>query len=226
MNWLRVLSLKTLSSLSRERTIVVICVNARNYFKVVNLLKEHDVKFKTSTRELLDSIPDVIITDTNFENLNQCQVLSVRKKVIKSPILLLEICRVILGKKQLDQIILGIDPGKETGIVLLSDGVLVLKRVVHDITQAVSLIREIIELAKFRELIVKIGISPSYQGIVHQLLKSLPKSEKMEVKLIDESRVSKLFKLYSKVLKDKNDNIVAAYAICLAKNCVGSERKT
>lgn len=223
MNWLRILSLKTLSSLSEERIIIVICIDARNYFKIANVLKEHDVKFKTLTKKSLNLIPDVIITDTILKNFDQRRVVLIREDIVKSPVLLLEICRVILSKEQLDQVMLGVDPGKETGIVLLSDGILVLKEVIHDITQVASMAREIIKLAKFREFIVKIGVSPSHRDVLSQLLKLLPKDKKMKVKLVNESRVSKLFKLYSKVLKDKNDNIIAAYAICLARNCNISE---
>ena len=221
MSWLGALSLRTLSSLSKERIIVVMCNDVRNYFKVVTTLKKHNISFILSTIETrLNFTPDVIITDIELKNFERYRVIKLEEKPVKSSVLLLEVCRAILGKKQLDQIILGVDPGKETGVVMLADGVVVLKRVAYNVASIISMVKEIIELANFQELMIKIGTSPSHRDIVRVLLKLIPKSEKVRIGLVDESRVSKLFRLYSKVIEDKNDNIISAYAICLARNYV------
>lgn len=213
------MSLKTLSSLSKERIIVVVCIDTRNYFRVTNVLKSHGIKFTSLTEDKLSPMLDVVISDLELKEFKRSRIVTLKRELMESPILLLEVCRAILDKERLDQVILGIDLGKETGIVLVSDGILVLTKVVHEIVQVVSMIEEIVKLINFREFIIKIGRSPNTQNMLYRLLKLLPKDERIKVKLVDESRVSELFKLYSKILKEKNDNIVAAYAICLTRDC-------
>ncbi|GEM_PF-4135799 len=202
--------MRSIRRLSAERTIVVACSDARMYYEVVRELKRHGIRFAIAREPRARLIADALITDSPPEG-SGLEVVDVRRVRPGVP-LLLDVCRALLGESILNEVVLGVDPGEEMGVVLVADGVLVLGFSTRDPSRLTEIARDVVEYGGYREFAAKVGSSPGCASVVAALTEAgCPR-----VRLVDESRVSGLARLYSRVLNLKDENVAAAYAICLA----------
>ncbi|RLE77469.1 MAG: hypothetical protein DRJ56_02295 [Thermoprotei archaeon] len=202
--------MRSIKRLSAERAIVVACGDARVYYEVVRELKRHSIRFAVAREPRAKLVADALITDSPPKG-SGLEVVDVRRVRPGVP-LLLDVCRALLGESILNEVVLGVDPGEEMGVVLVADGVLVLGFSTRDPSRLAEVARGVVEYGRYREFVAKVGSSPGCASVVAALTKAgCPR-----VRLVDESRVSGLARLYSRVLGLRDENVAAAYAICLA----------
>lgn len=213
--------MKFLNEVIKDCRILIDVANYRNYYRILVLMKKYNLL--TSIKLVTNSklYYDVLITDKNIS----CKD---RRTIILHDIrndlhFLLELCRAILNSDKLKEIIIGIDPGVETGVLMMTDGIIFFKKVYKSHEDVCQSIRDILWYDKVTKYSIKVGSAESCYGLVAKIigiigeLMKKRKKLKISIELVDEYEVSKLTSLYSKLLNVKDRNILSAYAICIGR---------
>ncbi|MEM4483689.1 MAG: hypothetical protein QXS19_07220 [Candidatus Methanomethylicia archaeon] len=200
--------------------------NPKVRFSIINFLNEHDINFTefSSIDELTNANVDVILTDEdNLLNLS----FNLKHKIVFindyyiSQKFMFKIIPHIYDKDIFNEIIVGIDPGKTYGFILLADGKIILKREFKELNFLIELLWESINEIPAKNVLVRIGDGGG------EFLKSL--LDKLREKLCDDKTYNKSIcleivnekSLFGAVPKYVNkllsNNVLSAYMIALNK---------
>lgn len=163
-----------------KEKIAVVTVSGKAYYLVVQELKKRDIPFLSLTPK--DRIPVeikvIITTEEEKPLINHDQILTF-KEGGNPEALITQAVRLLQGKESYDEIVIGIDPGKITGLAVLADGEIVETENSFSVQDTLDHIKRI--LGNFQSdpmpsISIKIGDGvPQYQNKLLQALdKTLP----------------------------------------------------
>ncbi len=176
--------------------IAVATVSGIAYYKLVNELKRRGIPFlslKPSDPIPLD-IKVVITTEEESSLIKHQEVLTLNEHTNPAA-LVNEALRRIQGRRNPERVVIGIDPGKTSGLAVLEDGFVLETAVCYTIEDVINKISEVLMFKpKFSRVIVKIGNgAPFYTKKLSNMLdKMLPRE--VEIEIVEEAGTSRFFK--------------------------------
>ncbi len=185
--------------------IAVATVSGKAYYLLVNELKRRDISFLSLTpQEVVPLDLSVVLTTEKESGLIRHPNILVFEYGKDPAVVVDEAVKVRRGKECYDTVIIGVDPGKTTGIAVLADADVLDAFTVSGSRRAV---RSIVELSKrvgARENTVKVGDgAPIYsRELLHLLDKNL--SEDYTIETVIEAGTNRSFNkdTHRKVAKD------------------------
>jgi len=167
-----------------EAKIAIATVSGRAYYLLVNELKARKMAFLSLTpyENVPLTIQVVITTEAESKHIKHPRVLAYRENTDPSTIVD-EALKLVEGKKDFETIVVGIDPGKTSGIAVLNDGNVLNTLTCSNIEETVNAVAEIFSKQQAAIRVLKVGNwSPSYTAELLPLLDSiLPKDVTIEI---------------------------------------------
>jgi len=157
--------------------IAIVTSSGRAYYKLVTELKKRELAFLSLTpNEVIPrNVRAVVTTEHDKKKVDHPQVFVYA--VDDDPSHIIDrVIQSIKGKNGYGKLVLGVDPGKRVGLVVMDDGSVVRTRILSSIEETATTILEVVNRMDANEKIVKIGDgAPAYQGALIELLdKALP----------------------------------------------------
>lgn len=172
--------------------IALATVSGKAYYLLVNELKKKGVPFLSLTPKRQIS-PDVrvVITTKKERHLIAHPDVVVYRNGANPAAVVEEAMRIAEGKRRYDKMVVGVDPGKNFGVAVLGDGVVVKTLNCSSSTSTVKAILEILNRVPAVDASVKIGDgAPLYTKELLRLLdKGLPGN--VQVELVSEAGTSR-----------------------------------
>jgi len=167
-----------------EAKIAVATVSGKAYYFLVNELKTRGIPFLSLTpyEKVPLMIEVVISTEEERKYIQHHNVLAYQENVDPSNIVD-EALRLIGGRKVVDMLIVGVDPGKTFGVAALSDGTVLRSLTCSSVEETVSKIIEIFSKQSASVRVLKVGDrAPSYTAELLSLLDvALPEDIVIEI---------------------------------------------
>ncbi|MGC8565073.1 MAG: hypothetical protein ACP5R0_03750 [Thermoplasmata archaeon] len=167
----------------------------KKYFELVEELKKRKIDFVDLHQDSNENI-SVILTDKDRNFKNQI-ILEDIKKAIRISL------SKIYGKERFNEIIVGIDPGLRTGMVVVGDGINLEEFELSELGQLKKILNSIKEDYSPNRMLIRIGMGdiPDRNKIINDIY------DDFEIEIVDESGTSPI----------KNRNIGAAKKIAMKK---------
>ncbi len=167
----------------------------KKYFELVEELKKRKIDFVDLHQNSNENI-SVILTDRDRNFKNQI-ILEDIKKAIRISL------SKIYGKERFNEIIVGIDPGLRTGMVVVGDGINLEEFELSELGQLKKILNSIKEDYSPNRMLIRIGMGdiPDRNKIINDIY------DDFEIEIVDESGTSPI----------KNRNIGAAKKIAMKK---------
>jgi len=167
----------------------------KKYFELVEELKKRKIDFVDLHQNSNENI-SVILTDKDRNFKNQI-ILEDIKKAIRISL------SKIYGKERFNEIIVGIDPGLRTGMVVVGDGINLEEFELSELGQLKKILNSIKEDYSPNRMLIRIGMGdiPDRNKIINDIY------DDFEIEIVDESGTSPI----------KNRNIGAAKKIAMKK---------
>ena len=185
-----------------EAKIAVATVSGKAYYFLVNELKARGIPFLSLTPyEKVPLIIEVVIsTEKERKYIQHSTVLAYQENVDPTNIVD-EAIRLIGGRKVVEMLIVGVDPGKTFGIAALSDGTVLRSLTCSSVEETVSKIIEIFSKQSASVRVLKVGDrAPSYTAELLPLLDvALP--EDIVIEIVREAGTSCLTGKHERRLK-------------------------
>lgn len=192
------------------REIGILTTSGKAHYKLVSEFRVRGLQFISLIPE--DIIPFyvkvVITTESERKNIDFLEILIYDEltdpsKVVDNAVKLLR------GKKYFREVIIGIDPGKRLGLVVLGDGIILKKMEFINIKDKIKEIIRILKETKAKKKIVKIGNGvKAEQNILFKLLnEELPHN--IIIESVDEKGTTKNIKKDHNHRKDSIDVLSA-----------------
>jgi len=164
--------------------IAVATVSGRAYYWLVNELKAKKIPFISVVPG--ESIPphiQVVITTQEEEKLITHPNVVVFDERAGPAIAVSEALRVIQGKQSYEKVVVGVDPGKTTGIAVLADGNVLETAACSSLRKATETIAQMLSRVPALSKTVRVGDgAPSYARELLRLLdRTLPREVLIEV---------------------------------------------
>jgi len=193
-----------------EETIAVVTTSGRAYYNIVSELKRRGLSFLSICPG--DPIPmniKVAITTASEKDKIHCSNILVYDCLSDPSSLVEKALQIASGKTQYREVIVGVDPGKRFGIAVLGDGKVLKIVTAKNVREAVSSIRQMIEIAKADDKIIRIGNGAGDQrvALITLLSEMLPPDVLMES--VEENGTSKPFRKSSDWKRDLIDGVSA-----------------
>ncbi len=179
---------------SMNAKVAVVTVSGKAYYMLVDELKRRNMAFLSLTPQ--DEVPlglEVVITTKEESALIRHPNVLIFEDFKDPAVVIDEAVRLIRGKDCYETIIMGIDPGKTTGIAVLADADVIEAFTVSGLRRAARSILELSKRAKAKENIVKVGDgAPIYsKELLHLLDKNL--SEEYTIETVSEAGTNRSF---------------------------------
>jgi len=164
--------------------IAVATVSGKAYYLLVNELKDRGLDFLSLTPQ--ESVPidiEVVITTSAERHLIKHPQVLVYTNEANPAEVVSEAVRILQGKKSLETIVVGVDPGKTFGLAVLSDGKVLETATCSSIEETLNTIVNALAKLQAATHIVKVGNgAPSIAAELLPLLdQNLPETVAIEV---------------------------------------------
>jgi len=164
--------------------IALVTVSGKAYYMLANELKGRNIAFLSLTPQ--DDVPlgiRVAITTKEESRLIRHPNVLVYRDEMDPATIVDEAIRMVRGKRGYDAVVVGVDPGKTTGIAVLGDGSVLETFTCSSLEEAVRSILESSKKARAKMNIVKVGDgAPVYaKELLHLLDKNLPEDHVIEI---------------------------------------------
>lgn len=159
--------------------IALATVSGRAYYKLVNELKAKGLSFLSLIP--WDSVPldvkVVVTTEEERGSITHPNVLTFKRGDDPAEVID-EAIRIVQGKQSYEKIIIGIDPGKASGVAVVGDGVVLKTINCSSLREVIDAVLEAVQKAPAAEYVVKVGDgAPPYTRVLLESLdKSLPRA--------------------------------------------------
>jgi len=167
-----------------EAKVAVATVSGKAYYFLVNELKDRGIDFVSLTpyEPIPLTVEVVITTEKERELIKHPKVLVYRENTSPATVID-EASKLIRGKKTVETIAVGVDPGKTFGVAVLSDGNMLETLTCSSLEEAANAVRAIFSKHQAKARVVKVGnLAPSYTAELLPLLdKTLPADVIIEV---------------------------------------------
>lgn len=171
--------------------IGILTKNFEVYYELIKILRSLDVPFMSLTFSKVPNMIDVIITTDDEKNLiNHKHVVSVGKDLSPYEAVERAIGIVKVGE-YIEEMIIGIDPGKRPGVVVLSENKCIAK-FQTEIDNILDKIYESVKAVKPKKLTVRIGDGdpPNRNRIINNIMKARL-CVKPRIEIVDERFTTK-----------------------------------
>ncbi len=164
--------------------IALATVSGKAYYKLVKELKGRRLPFLSLKPD--DEIPlyikAVVTTEEERELIDHPNILIFNDEVGAEAVID-EAVRVVEGKQSYDKVIIGVDPGKTSGLAILADGKVLETIACSSVEEAVTKILRTLERAPSVARLVRIGAgAPAFaQELLRLLDWALPKEVVIEI---------------------------------------------
>jgi hypothetical protein len=158
--------------------VAVATVNGKAYFHIVNMLKDSNVPFFSliPSEPISAEVKLVITTEEEKPKINHDKILMFSsEKEIDS--LMSAVTIGLQGKERYEKMIIGVDPGEVTGVVVIADGKIIDKTNCLSIREVVIKLKSILKNVNSSATLVKIKIGngvPTYKELIEALDNTLP----------------------------------------------------
>jgi hypothetical protein len=158
--------------------VAVATVNGKAYFHIVNMLKDSNIPFFSliPSEPISAEVKLVITTEEEKPKINHGKILMFSsEKEIDS--LMSAVTIGLQGKERYEKMIIGVDPGEVTGVVVIADKKIIDKTNCLSIREVVIKLKRILKNVNLSATLVKIKIGngvPTYKELIEALDNTLP----------------------------------------------------
>jgi hypothetical protein len=187
-----------------KEKVAVATVQGKAYFLIVNALKEQRISFvSVIPGDPIFSRVKLIITTEEEESLLKNERIIVFNGEEDLERLVGDVKRILIGKEELENVVIGVDPGEAIGLAILGDGKVMEEEncfSVHELSNAI--VRAIKNVNFSRTCVaVKIGNgTPMYREILDELDEDLPGQINFEI--VGESGTNRAQRIHTR--KDRH----------------------
>ena len=201
---------RRLNVLTMVEEIAVATTSGKAYYRLADELKKRHATFLSlrPAENVPPHIKVVITTDRTLEGQGNAKILIYDEN--DDPVHVVEdALRVLSGKNKYDEIVVGVDPGKRLGVVILGDGSLIKSENYSDVEKAAETISQKLTEIKADRKIVKIGDGAGKHGqvLVKVLDETLPSDIVLEY--VKEDKTTKIDEKYLKHRRGLRDEMAA-----------------
>jgi hypothetical protein len=203
--------------------VAVATVQGKAYFHIVNLLRENNMLFFSLTPN--DPIPVgvkvVITTPEEKVKINFDKVLTFTCED-DLDMLISQVTIILQGKERYKKIIIGIDPGEVTGLIVIADGKVVNEANCLSIRETSIKIKNVLKNVNLSATNVRIKIGngvPAYKELIKTLDETLP--SKIILEVVGEARTNLPVSKRSRSLR----HIISASRISSRAGCIYQRRE-
>jgi hypothetical protein len=208
-----------------KEKVAVATVQGRAYFLIVNALREQGISFISVVpggQPIPSKVKLVITTEEEKTKVNNDKVLIFHNEA-ELESLIIEVKKLLLGKENLERIIVGIDPGEANGLAVVADGKVIEEGNCYSSHELISSILKVLKTVNFAvtSVAVKIGNGvPVYKELLEDLDYALPSQVVLEV--VDEAGTNRPLKIHSRKIR----HISSAIRIAGRTGHIYTRRKT
>jgi hypothetical protein len=168
----------------REK-VAVATVQGKQYFLLVNQLKERNIPFISLVpgEPVPAKVKLVITTEKEKQAINFEKILLFHSEAELDNIVN-EAKKTLLGKEAYEKIVIGLDPGKATGLAILADGKIIEEGNCYSAQEVIKSILKTIGNFNYSQTAVNVKIGngvPLYRELLEDLDASLPAEVVLEV---------------------------------------------
>ena len=192
--------------------VAIATVSGKSYFLIVNKLRARNIGFISLVPG--DPVPTevrvVITTEKEKGKINHEKKLIFESEA-QLDLLLDELVKLLEGKQRYEKIVIGIDPGKVSGVAVIADGKIKETRNCFGIQEIQSTIQDMLKnIDESTAVCIKIGNGvPEYKGLLEALNSAL--SAKVILEVVSEAGTNRAQKItHRRGMRD------IASAICIA----------
>ena len=166
--------------------IAVITLDSKAYYKITKILKDHNFSFLSLTpNERIPSFVNLVITTelekhlalkTKYTTLEELSNSKIQGYIILSK----------LSNLSCKNIIIGIDPGYRTGLIVYNDDKEIYASVCRSINQVKRTVKDVSEYFEESEIVIKIGKGDKHNS--HYIAKTIRSfvNDNTKIEIVDE----------------------------------------
>lgn len=168
------------------KVLAVMTENFTLYHDLIKILESERMPFLSlSFKEKIPPNVGVIITDKKeVDKINFDQIVAVDSDIERS---VTEAQKILLGKADITNLIIGIDPGKRPGIAVLGDGEVIRGFQVDSPEGATEIVKQVLEMYMAQDIKIRIGHdAPTYRNRIINALFPL----KIPIEIVNEKNTT------------------------------------
>ena len=192
--------------------IAVATVSGRAYYKLVNELKGRNIPFLSLTpRDPIFPSVKVVITTGKERNLIKHHNVLIFDEETDPTTVINEALRLAEGKRSYEKVVIGVDPGKTSGLAVLSDGNVLETFTCSSPEETKNTVIEVLNKLPAAVNVVKIGNgAPAYtEHLLNLLDEALPEDTAIEI--VSEAGTSRFEK--KAIHKREGKDVISAIKI-------------
>ena len=205
--------------------VAVATVQGKAYFLIVNELKQRDIPFLSLSPG--DSVPvqvKAVITTEKEKHLTTHNKILVYDTKTEPETLGSKVVKILLGKEEYDNIVIGVDPGEVFGLAVEADGEVIDTENCFSIEETLNKVKSVLKTVNFSRSAVTIKIGngvPVYRELLEAVDEALPPQVWLEI--VGEAGTNR----YTRELKNRRGlrHIASAMSIARRPGFVYSRRK-
>ncbi len=205
--------------------VAVATIKGKAYFLIVNELNQRNIQFLSLIPG--ESIPveiRVVITTKNEKHLITHSKIIVFDTEMEPESLGVEVVKILQGKENYDNVVIGVDPGEVFGIAIIADGAVIDSENCFSIKETLNKTKSILKTIDFSRsaVTVKIGSGvPVYRMLLEALDDELPPQVSLEI--VEEAGTNR----YTSEIKNRRGlrHMVSAMRIARRTGDIYSRRK-
>jgi hypothetical protein len=165
--------------------VAVATVQGKAYFLIVNELKQRNIPFLSLIPG--DSVPvqvKAIITTEKEKHLTTHDKILVYDTKAEPEVLGSKVVKILLGKEDYDNIVIGVDPGEVFGLAVVADGAVIDTENCFSVEETLNKVKSVLKTVNFSRsaVTVKIGNGvPVYRELLEAFDKALPPQVSLEI---------------------------------------------
>jgi hypothetical protein len=168
--------------------VAVATVQGKAYFLIVNKLKEREIPFLSFVPgEVVPTDIKVVITTEHEKHLINHEKVLVYDGDTAPDVVANEISKILQGKEAYERIVIGVDPGKVIGLVVIADGKVNEAVICFSAHKVLAKVNGLIGEVDFAETTVTIKVGngvPTYKELMEEFNRDLP--VEVELKVVSE----------------------------------------
>lgn len=184
--------------------VAVATVSGKDYFLLINELKEKNVQFlSVIPGEPLPAEAKVVITTENEKSLVENSRILIFKPGTEPGDIVDQAVRILKGKEIDDRIVVGIDPGEVFGLAVVADGKVTETWNCFSLKEVVNAMKKLVRKVNFERTTVAIKIGngvPAHRDLLRSLDSELPHQVILEI--VGESGTTRPFIAHRRGLRD------------------------
>lgn len=168
-----------------KEKVAVATVQGKPYFLLVNQLRELNIPFISLVPgEPVPAKVRLVITTERDKDLVKHDRIVVFHSENELDNIVNEVKKILLGKEKYEKIMIGLDPGKATGLAVLADGKIIDQSNCYTTHEVINTIQKSISNITYSQTAVTVKIGngvPIYKVLLEELDTSLPPEIALEV---------------------------------------------